>query len=740
MGDTSTELEKELGSGLDPNPTDLSEAKGSPKSNINDNQNTPRDDNQVEDAGTDNLDNARADEQDQLEAQLSKLETSSKALSPSSLHNRFDIYPNNPLPEFDSPSARAFKAEDRMQPKLQLFGLICIPGLPVRLSEVEKISGKALPGNLNLVSFGNIDWPILGQKCLVLIFKCPLGGRVDHFFKAKDVPKKKKVETANLIAKTGISSLLSLRERRLTNRNIRPNNIFFTDTDQEEIIFGEFVTSPPGFDQSLEYETIERGMAGQGGRGQGSLDDDIYALGATLALLIQERNPIRGKSPEQIIFSKIALTSFKTLVGEKLLTRNLMAPIRGMLQDNKTERWSFEELDTWLRGHHVKPIKNVLVNKSRRSFRFGGVDHKISRALGFSMSTHRESALNIIKDGSLEEWIEEGLQDILLADAIKVAKENAAAFTEAIPHADELLLSRVLMLMDPKGPITYKDISYMPDGFGSAMAIESLREGNTSIYIESIVNGVPDIWYTISNESNPYQHTELESYAKMASHLQKAGPGFGIERCLYEANPGCACQSPIIVKENIYSVSDLLQTLNSVQKLVDTKQSPIDRHIAAFIASRSSDNMDESVSKLGDLDDAMATLSMLRLLVDLQNTMNIGTLLGLAKWVGGLMGPVIRLYHSRGKRKEIESAVPSIVRSGNLSELLSLLDNPTEKQEDEKNYLAAVKEYSETEDEIEEIRNNIGPESESGERTSKQAASVISGLIMIVIIFLIMIT
>ena len=126
----------------------------------------------------------------------------------------------------------------------------------------------------------------------------------------------------------------------------------------------------------------------------------------------------------------MTLTSFKTLVGEKLLTRTLIAPIRGMLQDDKTERWGFQELDNWLRGHHVKPIKNISVNKSRRSFRFGGVDHKISRTLGFSMSTHRESALNIIKDGSLDKWIEEGLQDVPLADAIRVSKENAAAFSE----------------------------------------------------------------------------------------------------------------------------------------------------------------------------------------------------------------------------------------------------------------------------------------------------------------------
>ncbi len=740
MGDTSAELEKKSGSGLDPNASVLSDNTIGPESQETGHQNSSSEEAPTDKTNTDNPKKIMPDDPDQLDTRLPKLQTAANNSSPSSLNNRYDIYPGNPLPEFNSPSARAFKVEDRMQPQLKLFGLICIPGLPIRLSEIEKISGKVLPGNLNLISFGNINWPILKQKCLVLIFKSPLGQRIDKFFQSKQTQNIKKIDAINLIAKTGITSLFSLRERQLTNRSIRPDNIFFADADREEIVFGEFVTSPPGFDQPIVYETIERSMAGEGGRGQGTLDDDIYALGATLAFLLQNQFPFRGKSNEQIIFSKITLNSYQALVGKKLLTRDLSGVIRGMLQDDVIERWDFKELDTWLRNQPVKLSKNVVPKKSRRAFRFGEVDHRNLKTLAYSMSTRRESALEVIKDGSIENWIAKNFKDEELINPIAVAKENFADFAETTPHADELLLSRVLMLIDPKAPITYKDISYMPDGFGSAMATEMLRGGNAEIYTESIINGIPDIWYTTSDGTNPYQYTEIEFYSKMIGYLQKAGPGFGIERCLYESNTGFACQSPIIVKENIFSIDFLLQSLNAAEKTVDTKNSPIDRHIAAFIAARSKADMDEPLSKLGDLDDTIKTLSMLKLLVDLQKTMNTGTLLGLAKWVGGLMGPVIKLYHSREKRKEVEAAVPKIVRSGSLSELLSLLDNPLEKEKDEENYLTAVDEFGETADEIEKIKGNTGPESESGDRTSKQAAAIISGLIMILLIIIMIVT
>ena len=65
------------------------------------------------------------------------------------------------------------------------------------------------------------------------------------------------------------------------------------------------------------------------------------------------------------------------------------------------------------------------------------------------MSTRRDSALEVIKDGSLERWIADNFKDEELANAITVTKENAVAFAETIPHADELLLSRILILMDP---------------------------------------------------------------------------------------------------------------------------------------------------------------------------------------------------------------------------------------------------------------------------------------------------
>ncbi|MDP6885104.1 MAG: ABC transporter permease subunit, partial [Rhodospirillales bacterium] len=60
--------------------------------------------------------------------------------------------------------------------------------------------------------------------------------------------------------------------------------------------------------------------------------------------------------------------------------------------------------------------------------------------------------------------------------------------------------------------------------------------------------------------------------------------GYGIERCLYELNPGLPCQSPHLNHDYVTRIRDLLPALDETANRVSEKTLPIDRHIAAFIA------------------------------------------------------------------------------------------------------------------------------------------------------------
>jgi hypothetical protein len=648
------------------------------------------------------------------------------------LNNHYNIYPGRPLPEFNSPSAQAFEAEDDTQPENKLFGLICLPGMPVRWDEISKISGQLLLGNMSLVSYGNIDWASLGQKCLALIFERPLGGKVDILFKDPQIPERKKVEVLQLIIKTGVTALHNLQLHNLTNRNIRPDNLYFLDAKKEEIIFGEFVSSPPGFEQPVAFEPIERGMAGKGGRGLGTLEDDIYGLGATLAHLLQRQGRIRGKTDEQILLEKTTTSSYQTLVGKRILTSALLVPIRGMLSDND-QRWGLNELDMWLRDEPVVRRQSIIVKQSLVSINLGNFYHRHPRSLAHQMSIHRKSALVLIKNGAIARWFSEGIGDKDLAATINSIVENATKTSATTPQPDDQLLSQILILMDPEGPIRYKNISYMHDGFGPALAIEALTKGDLNTYAESVIHRLPNIWYQASAEAEGSIFTELEYYAAISRHLQKTGPGFGIERCLYETNKGYACQSPIIAKENVFTLDQLLPALNAVEVFENTEESPIDQHIGAFIAARSQENIDGFLTNL----DTAQALSVLRLLVYLQRKTKAGQLINLKKWIVGQIGPLSSHYHNLAKRKEIEAEITNNADSGDLSALLSVLQDPVAKQKDDADFLEAVQEFDAIKKELGNIEKNTGPESLLADQSSKRAAAIISALIMIFIVLMI---
>ncbi len=659
---------------------------------------------------------------------------------PSILHGRYDIHPAKPLADLDCPSARAFEVDDRMEPLHKLFALICIPGMPVRWEEIEDIVEQDIPFNLPLIGYGNVDWPLLGQKCLALIYERPLGGRVSTALGDPHMPDFKKIDIVREVVEAGMNGLRQLAFRDMTHRSVRPDNLFFMDEEQEEVVLGSFVTSPPGFDQPLAFETIPRSMAYEGGRGAGIIDDDLYAFGATMAFLAQRQNPVKGLGREQLILSKISESSFQTLVGKSLITSSLLDPMRGLMQDDPELRWGFEELELWSSGRRVSPTQSHPPNRSPRPFKFGDFDHVTARTLAYSMSLRPESAMKMIKDDTLLHWVSRGLEDKELSAAIEAAVEVTKAKAEEKPGEDDLLLTKVLLLMDPLGPIHYKSIALMPDSFGGSLGVELLRGGGIKTLAEAIVAEAPQIWFDLQDGGSATQFTDMEAFQQLRVHLQKAGPGYGVERCLYETNPGYPCQSPLIKSDNIIEIDELIPALNAAEKNVDTKKNPVDRHIAAFIGARHQVNVDRELGEIADPDKTIQILGSLRLLAHLQERLKSGPQHGLSKWLGSLMGPVIKIYQSRKTRKAIEAEIPRIVRTGDLDELLGLMDDPETKLRDEAGYADAIEEFSTAEEEIVKIEFDTGPNSDAADKTSKQVAAVTSILIMIFIISVMIMT
>ncbi|NQU59896.1 MAG: protein kinase family protein [Rhodospirillales bacterium] len=641
------------------------------------------------------------------------------------VHDRYFIDPNTPLPLLDSPSAKAYSVEDRRDLSSKMFALICTPGLPTRTDVMAVIRGEELDGLIPMVEWEIVDWPLLNQWTMAVLYERPKGGRVMDAIEAGS-HKLNEYEFPRRIMAPLVSAVKSMSGHDQTHRAIRPSNVFFMDDAMQTVVLGDCTTSPPGFDQPMMFEPIDRSMAAPGGRGTGGLADDVYALGATLVVLMLGYNPVGKISDEDLLALKMEQGSYAAICGNARLPIPLLEPLRGMLNDTVATRWGLEELTGWLAGQKQPSLKQTPVVRSDFPFLFEGHSFYSPRTLSRYLSRHRETAMKAITNAALIGWLRKGVQDAARADGIIATIETAALHKDEPQGTDEYIVAKACMALDPQAPIRYKGFTFMPDGFAAALAVEYLHRGDAKIPLEILKIDLPSVWYSLQRSVFAGASLQQSEYARLRGFLGLNEPGFGFERCLYESNPTMPCQSELIIKDYVYQIEDVLKALDDASSRVDTKIKPMDRHLAAFIAASFDEDIHPHLKALAAPVEETTTIGMLSLLAFLQWKLRIGPLYGLSSWVGGLLGPAINTYHSRTTRREIEKEIPRLVRKGSLPELFDLIDNADNRRSDAQGFEAAAAEYATAEYEIREIEGAGSERQSKAEKTGKQTAAVIS--------------
>lgn len=680
-----------------------------------------------------------AESPDEVEAVVERAgQEDGVSLRPVFMRDRYMIEPSSPIPGLASPSAKAYAASDRQTPDSNIFALICTPGLPLRENTMAHLKGGLSGILIPLIDWDPVDWPLLGRKCLALILERPLGGRFCEGIASPEAHFSEHDMTSRFLEPMS-RALRQLDTRDLPHRAIRLNNMFFMDADLQDLVLGDCFTAPPGYDQPLVFETIERGMASPAGRGEGSISEDIYALGVCLVMALLGRNPVGALNDDKLIAAKVEIGSYATLCGKERIPINFIEPLRGMLSDDPGERWGLDELELWISGSRLTPIQKKSAPRADTGFLFGNAEHVTARTLAHALSRDIAEAAKAIRGGEVELWTRRGLGNSSCADAIATAVSMAQAHTSDHMGSSEYLVTKVCILLDPQGPIRYKDMSFMPEGFGAALAVDFLLHDDPQASAEVIAREILDIWFQAQEVFLP-ANAELEkNFGEIRSYVLNNNLGHGIERCLYELNPSLPCQGKTVVEDYVADIDDLLPALNEASRRVDTNSSPVDRHIAAFIAARFNHDIRPHLKAMADSDPERSTIGLLSLLALLQWRLDEEVLYGLSSWVGGLLGPAISSYHSRTTRSEMEHRIPRLVRQGSLPELYDLIENKEKRAQDAKDYALSVGQFAATEAEIEKIERSESARADSAVLIGQQAAatgSIVIAMIAVTIIFL----
>lgn len=646
------------------------------------------------------------------------------AAAPGVLRDRFVVRSNQPLPDLSTPNAEAFVAEDKRDPKRQLYALICRQDLPVRVNVMRALKGVLNAGMIQLVDWGPMNWPAAGRHCMAVIYERPIGKRLMTGMRS-ECRRVDEYDLSRKVIEPLVATIRELTNRGITHRAIRPTNLFFMDESGERIALGDCVSSPPAFDQPLVFETIEAGMANAVARGSGTYSDDLYSLGVTLVFLLMGRNPVANMEDETLLKMKIQQGSYSTLVGDERLPLAFTELLRGLLCDDPDQRWDIEALDLWLSGRRLSPLQQRREKRAARGFPFNGREYFNCRELAAAMSRHWDLAIPPVLEGKLELWLRRAVEDKeraqSVADVVRMALNGGA---ERRVVAD-LMLCKVLIMLDPTAPIRYKGFNAMPDGVGSALAVVMAKKSDTRLLAEIILREVPKLWFEARKQYLPDNSLMEGNFRELRGYLSQTGMGFGLERCLYEMNDALPCQSPLMGEEYVVDLKELLPALNAAgSKGGDAKQLPVDRHVAAFMGARARSDIDRNLLQLSEPEPARALMALLNLFAVFQYRLGPEQLPGLAAWVGALAAPVVAAFHSRDKRKDLEKELPKLVRRGSIVEIFNLLDNPGERDKDENEFAWAQAQYKAAQEEMRRVQNSEDDRDKEAIRIGKQTAAV----------------
>ena len=654
------------------------------------------------------------------------------------LRDRYLIDLSTRIPELDQPSAKAYAVEDRRDFTHKIFALACTPGLPARMDAIKAMQGLRYRGFLPLVEWDVVPWAPLGQSTLVMIYVRPLGGRVVDRLQRKDT-RITEYDIPSKVVEPLINGLQFLNEMADPHRAIRPDNLYFLDEDMEQIVLGPHVTAPPGFDQPISFEPIERAMCEPEGRGLGDIRDDIYALAVTFIHLILDNDPVEKVKEDDLIFHRLETGSYNAIFGNVRLPLAMHGPVRSMMADDPSERWDQADVMDWATGEKPSAVKHFPAKKAEVPFRFCKREHLGLTTLAWHFAQHPHDAVRALESNVFVNWIKRYPDSSRYLDPIKEAIQSAKSHNENHKGTDDFLISNVSSLLDPAAPIRYKGMRFMLDGYGPMLAIHWCRRGDPKDAAQILNHEIPAMWFTSREPLNTELAKRQRAFANLKGLLSMNDPGYGLERVVYEINSGFPCQSPMIVKNNVLTIEHLLPAMEEAANSADTSNRPIDRHIAAFIATRFDEDVRPHLKAFASEKTDTSVIGMLSLLALLQWKFRAPSMLALSSWIGGQLGPAINAYHNRHTRDELEKEIPKLVRKGSMPELFNLIDDAEKRREDSDGFREAQEEWLTAEQEIRDIEGAGEERLSRAEVSGQQTAATISVVLGLTVVSVLLI-
>lgn len=642
------------------------------------------------------------------------------------LGRHIEIYADRPLPQYDIDCVKAYEAVGAGGSPGKYFALICEKHLVPRQNAAMVYSEFLSPAVVPLVARGVVYWPLARQERYVLVYRDVLGRKIltEDSGAALGLRQEDIMES---VVKPMVDVLLDFRDKDFVHGAIRPSNMFnHTSSEKiEKIILGECLSVPASYAQPSLYEPIERAMAEPIGRGTGTIADDLYAFGVSLTVMLRSKDPLQGMDEREIIRQKIEHGSYAAITGKDRFKGSILELLRGLLHDDPLQRWSIDDVLSWLEGHRLSPKQSLRQHKAPRPMTFSGKKYFYTPFLAMDLDDDVAETLKIVESGDLAQWLDRAMEDEntleKLEKAVEVSRQSGKG-----PGYEERLAANVSAALDPLAPIRYRGQRLTGEGFGNCLAKNLVLQEDISPFIDMLSEGVVVNWIMEQENPNLDIGSLLGRFDSCRSFMRQSRVGYGIERCLYLLAPEVHCLGEKLKDYFVRTPEDMVMAFEDMCAKGNAPASFLDRHSAAFLFAKDYRVIDSYAYDLDSEEEHKKILANLKCLATIQKRSNMGALPEIAQAFSSMLPAVYERFHDSKVRERIERNIERFAAAGDLVKMANLLSNPEVVNQDLLEFFKAMREYKALSYEAALLEKKLADASTFGKKTGKAVSAVLS--------------
>ncbi len=646
-----------------------------------------------------------------------------------------EIFPGEALPEYDCGLIKAYRAQS-LKGREEYVAYVCERFLPPRVKDANLYTGIINPMMAKLVKYGVAYWPPAKQERMVFVYSNITGERLlkPGALAAMGWRQEKVMEQ---VVHPLVGVLQDFRDKGFTHGFISPINMFggVKTGGGSGVVLGDCLSSPCSYNQPLLYETIERSMVDPIGRGKGTLADDIYAFGVSLAVSLRSHDPLKDMSRDDIIRHKIEYGSYFTVTGKDRFKGSILELLRGVLLDDPVQRWTIDDVVSWLDGVRLTPRQSVKQKKAQRPLAFNNEKYFYSSILAMDIDLNPQETQRLVENEDLQQWLERAMEDEESVERVELAIRSSREGGTG-PGYEERLVANLSTALDPFAPIRFRGLRLLADSVGNALAEAMVLKQDINPFVEMFQQQIALNWLGIQKGGAVDTGALIPKFDQCRTAVRQAKVGYGIERALYILAPNVHCLSEKLAEYFVRSPEDMIFAFEDIAEKGKAPTVLLDRHSIAFIYVKDSSSIEPYLHELASPEQHKRILGGLKTLATIQKRCALPPMPHLAKAVAETLPAVYKRYHDRQVQEKLEKSVKRYAADGDLVKMAGLMDNIDVVNKDFSAFKSAMLEYSQLKQEIENLDKHLENKSSFGRGTAREVAALIaSALAGIIILF-----